>query len=88
MKNFAKAAGMSISAYIKWRVLAADMPKPKSRGKAPIKDFTALGNILGELGQSKIALNLTLLAEAAKSGSLPVTLETEAELLRATAVIL
>lgn len=87
LENFANAAGVSISAYIKWRVFASDTPKPKSHGKAPIKDFTALGNILGELGQSEIAPSLTQLADAAKSGSLPVTMETEAELLKATTAI-
>lgn len=73
LENFINAASTSISAYIKWRMFTSDRPKPKSRGKAPVKDFTALGNTLGELGQSQIAPNLAQLAEAARSGSLPIT---------------
>ncbi|MBL1419300.1 MAG: hypothetical protein COC24_002200 [Alphaproteobacteria bacterium] len=83
LEDFSNAVGMSISAYIKWRVFAPDRPKPKSRCKAPVKDFTALGSILGELGQSQIAPNLAQLAEAAKSGSLPITPETESKLVKA-----
>ena len=83
LESFSTAAGLSVSAYIKWCVFASDKPKPKSRSKTPVKDHEALGSILGELGQSQISSNLAELAEAASSGSLPVTSETETKLLKA-----
>lgn len=83
LENFSNAADMSISGYIKWRVFTPDRPKPKFHRNTPIKDFTALGSILGELGKSQIAPNLAQLAEAAQSGSLPITPEIESKLVKA-----
>lgn len=78
------AAGMSLSAFIRWRLFDPDAPAPKSRGKHPVKDQRALAQLLALLGQSRIANNLNQLAKAANSGSLPVTPETEAALMHAS----
>jgi hypothetical protein len=77
------AIGMTLGAYIKWRVFDPDRPPPRKRGKAPVKDHQALSRILGMLGGSRMASNLNQLAKAANTGSLPVTPETEAALIEA-----
>jgi hypothetical protein len=81
------AAGMSLSAFIRWRLFDPDAPAPKSRGKHPVKDQRALAQLLALLGQSRIANNLNQLAKAVNTGSLPVTPETEAELKQAASDI-
>ena len=78
------AGGMALGAYIRWRLFDPDKPPPKTRGKFPVKDHTELSQLLGLLGQSGIANNINALAGAARSGSLPVTPETEAALRRAS----
>lgn len=74
------AAGMSLGAYIRWRVFDPDRPPPRRRGQFPVKDQQALSRLLAALGQSRIANNLNQLAAAAHMGALPVTAEIEAEL--------
>ena len=81
------AAGMSLGAYIRSRLFVGNLPPRRTRGKFPVKDHTALGKVLGELGRSRLANNLNQLARAANSGSLPVTPDTEAELRRACAEV-
>jgi len=74
------AAGMSLGAYIRWRVFDPNRPPPKSRNKFPVKDHQALSKALAALGQSRIANNLNQLAAAAHIGALPVTPEIEGDL--------
>lgn len=82
--NLEKAAdGMSLSAYIRWKLFDPTSPPPQRRGAFPVKDFRALAQLLAMLGQSRLANNMNQLAKAANSGSLPVTPETEAALLTA-----
>lgn len=71
------AAGMSLAAYIRWRLFDPENPPPKSRGKQPVKDHQALARLLALLGQSRLANNMNQLARSANSGSLPFTPETE-----------
>jgi hypothetical protein len=78
------AAGMSVSAFIRWRLFDPNTPAPKTRGKHPVKDHSALARVLALLGQTRIANNLNQLAKAVNSGSLPVTPETESALRQAT----
>ena len=77
------AAGMSLAAYIRWRLFAPDMPPPRTRGNFPVKDHKALAQLLALLGQSRLANNVNQLARAANTGSLPVTPEIEEALLTA-----
>lgn len=77
------AAGMSVAAYIRWRLFDPDSPAPRTRGKFPVKDHQALTKLLGLLGQSRIANNLNQLAKAANSGSLPLSPDTERALTEA-----
>ncbi|MEE1655697.1 hypothetical protein VB618_05770 [Microvirga sp. CF3062] len=75
-----EAAGKSLGAYIRERLLGDDAAPRKRRGNSPIKDHEALGRVLGALGQSRLSSNLNQLAKAVNTGALPVTPETEAEL--------
>lgn len=83
----ADAAGMSLAAYIHWRLFDPDQPPPRQRGKAPVKDQEAIARVIGLLGQSRIANNLNQLARQANLGTLPVTPDTEAALAEAAADI-
>lgn len=74
------AAGMSIGAYIKYRLFDPDKPPPRARSKAPVRDHALLARLLALLGASRLAANINQLARAANSGSLPVSPETEAML--------
>jgi hypothetical protein len=81
------AAGMSVAAYIRWRLFDPTNPAPRTRSKHPVKDYEALSKLLGLLGQSRLANNVNQLARAANSGSLPLTPETENALAEAAAEI-
>ncbi|WP_288805157.1 plasmid mobilization relaxosome protein MobC [uncultured Novosphingobium sp.] len=83
----ADAAGMSLAAYIHWRLFDPAQPPPRQRGKAPVKDQEAIARVIGMLGQSRIANNLNQLARQANLGTLPVTPDTEAALAEAAADI-
>lgn len=78
---------MSLGEYVRSRVFDETVPARRTRGKHPVKDHEALGRVLGELGRSRLANNLNQLARAVNTGSLPVTPETEAALLKACAEI-
>jgi len=78
-----EAAGKTLGAYIRERLLGEDAAPRKRKGNSPIKDHEALGRVLGALGQSRLSSNLNQLAKAVNTGSLPVTPETEAELRQA-----
>jgi hypothetical protein len=71
------AAGMALGAYIRSRLLDAETVAPRKRGKFPVKDHQALAQLLGLLGQSRLANNVNQLARAANTGSLAVTPDTE-----------
>lgn len=77
------ASGISLSAYIKWRIFDPDKPPPRKRGKAPVKDHKVLAALLAKLGKSRLASNLNQLAKAVHTGSLPVTPDTEKDIKRA-----
>ena len=74
-----EAGNQPLGAYIRSIVLPdTDTPrKVRTRTRQPLKDDQALGSVLGELGKSRLANNLTQLAKAANTGSLPVTPDTE-----------
>lgn len=71
------AAGMSVAAYIRWRLFDPKSPPPKRRATMPIKDHKLLAKLLALLGHSRMANNINQLARAANTGSLPLTPETE-----------
>ena len=78
-----QAGGTPLGAYIRERLLA----EPTRRSRLTTADRQALLQVLGTLGQSRIANNLNQLAKQANLGTLPVTPVTEAELNGAAADI-
>lgn len=81
------AAGMSLAAYVRWRLFDPENPPPRQRGKAPVKDEKALSALLADFGKSRLSSNLNQLARAVNTGSLPVSPDVEAALLHASAEI-
>lgn len=71
------AHGMTLSAYIRACVFASDAAPRKRNNREPVKDDKAIAQLLGLLGQSRIANNLNQLAYAANSGSLLFDDETQ-----------
>ncbi|MCQ0091388.1 hypothetical protein [Roseovarius sp. M141] len=75
------AGGQPLGRYIREQLLGNDAAPRKKRGRYPVKDHEALGRVLGALGSSRLSSNLNQLARASNTGSLPVTPETEAEIM-------
>lgn len=75
-----EAGDIPLGGYIRSVLLDETRPRKRTRFKRPVKDHKALGQVLAELGATRIASNLNQLAKAANSGSLPVTEETEQEI--------
>jgi len=73
----------TLAAHIRDRLFGQDAGLRRKPGNSPIKDFEALGRVLGALGASRLSSNLNQLAKAVNTGSLPVTPETEADLVAA-----
>jgi len=78
-----EAAGAPLGSYIKSKLLDGKVVERKCRKVLTIKDREALAQALALLGRSHLSSNLNQLAHAVNIGVLPVTLETEAELLAA-----
>jgi len=85
LKNL--AGGMSMSAYVRKCLFGKDASPRKVRLRAPVKDSGALAQVLGLLGQTRIANNLNQLAHEAHCGSLLLDDVTEKQLLEACAHI-
>jgi len=67
----AMADGMALSTYIRARALGEELPRRMARSSASVAAKQALAQILGLLGQSRIANNLNQLAYHANIGALP-----------------
>ncbi len=79
--------GMSRSAYIRKCLFGRDTAPRKVRSRVPVKDQEALAQVLGLLGQTRIANNLNQIAYEANCGSLLMDEETENEIKMACAHI-
>ncbi|MDJ0827426.1 MAG: plasmid mobilization relaxosome protein MobC [Rhodobacter sp.] len=66
------ASGVALATFIRAKALSKDLPRRKPRSTASVADKHALAQILGLLGQSRIANNLNQLAYHANIGSLPM----------------
>lgn len=75
----AEAGSKPLGAYIRSRLFDGTEATRK-RVRRPAGDDQALAQVLGALGQSRIANNLNQLAKAANSGSFLLTAEGEASL--------
>ncbi len=73
------AGNRPLGAYIRSKLFSGtEAPRRRrSRTRKPLKDEKALSELLGKLGESRLASNVNQLAKAANSGSLPVTPDTE-----------
>jgi nitroreductase len=78
-----EAAGAPLGAYIKEKVLGSVVVGRKRRKGQAIEDREALAQALALLGRSHFSNNLNQIAHAVNIGTLPVTPETESELLAA-----
>ena len=74
------ADGMALATYVRAKALGEALPRRKPRSRVSIADKQALAQILGLLGQSRIANNLNQLAHHANIGSLAVDEETETQI--------
>jgi hypothetical protein len=82
-----QAGGMSLSAYIKSVVFAADAPKYRKRRKPPVAEQQLLAEVLARLGQTRQANNLNQIAKHLNQGTLIVDPELEEDLKRAVAEV-
>jgi len=74
------AGGLALSTYIRAKALGLNLPRRKPRSSASVVDKQAVAQILGLLGQSRIANNLNQLAYHANVGSLVMEDETIAQI--------
>lgn len=81
------SSGISLSAYIRKCVFGKDTAPRKVRSRVPVEDQQALAQVLGLLGQTRIANNLNQIAYEANCGSLLMDQETEDEIKLACAHI-
>jgi hypothetical protein len=77
----ADAGDIPLGTYIKSRLLGGEVRTRRPR--LSLEDKAALAKLLGLLGRSHIANNLNQLARAVNIGALPLTPETETEILEA-----
>jgi hypothetical protein len=73
------AGGMALSTYLRAAALGQDLPRRRAAGLA-VQDREAIAQLLGLLGQSRIANNLNQLAHQANIGTLPVDEETKTDI--------
>jgi hypothetical protein len=77
-----EAKGLPLGTYIKAKALGGSFPRRRGSGIS-VRDRQSLAKALALLGGSRIANNLNQLAHAANIGTLPITPDTEADLLEA-----
>ncbi|MEM6833831.1 MAG: hypothetical protein AAF562_09435 [Pseudomonadota bacterium] len=84
---------LSLSAYIRLKLFTEPKNQPSKRKalvrkhSAPSAELTVLSQMLGGLGQSRLASNINQIAKAANMGALPVNPGLEQELADACAAI-
>lgn len=74
------AEGISVSAYIRKQLFGDLASLRKTRSRVPVKNQKALAQVLGKLGETRIANNLNQIAYEANCGSLLMDQQTEEEL--------
>ena len=79
----ADRGGKALAAHIREKLFGDEATPRKRPGNSPVKDAEALGRVLGALGASRLSSNLNQLAKAVNTGSLPVSPETESDLVKA-----
>ena len=75
------AAGMTLSAYVRACVFQGEESRRrKRRARRPVQDRRAIAQVLGLLGQTRIANNLNQLAYQANIGALAMDDDAQSEL--------
>lgn len=74
------ADGMALSTYIRALALNENLSKRMRTSMSPVTDQKAIGQVLGLLGQSRIANNLNQLAYQANIGALQIDDEALAQI--------
>ena len=74
------AGDASVSAFVRERLFGGTATPRRRRPRTPVEDQEALAQVLGFLGQSRMASNLNQLAYHANCGSLVMDEETENEI--------
>lgn len=82
------AAGMPLGPFIKSKLFEHELKPRRTRGHAPVKDHVALAQALGLLGQLDLARSLSQIAEASKTGALPLSPEVEKEIVATCAAVM
>lgn len=78
-----RAAGMSLSGYMKECALGKAAKPRKTRSKFPVKDHQALARVLRQLGDAYQLKDFELIADSASDGQLLLSVETDAALRQA-----
>ena len=84
----AKAGKQPLGAYIRDQLLDDQVHRKRRNLRQPSVDDAQFAALLGMLGDSRIASNLNQLAKHANCGTLDVSAEVEAELVKACAAVL
>ncbi|MCQ0987236.1 MobC family plasmid mobilization relaxosome protein [Jiella marina] len=74
------ADGMTLSVYVRAMALGEELNRRKARSPASIADRAAVAEILGLLGESRIANNLNQLAYQANVGTLAIDDESRSKI--------
>lgn len=69
-----------MAAYIKSLIFSEHAPRIATRRRSPVKDATALAEVLACLGATRLSSNINQLAKHANSGSLYFDRETKVQL--------
>lgn len=83
-----RAGKLPLGTFIRDLILGDELLMPRRQMANPVKDHEALARVLAALGQSRIANNLNQLAKAVNIGALPVTDETERDIMAACAAVI
>ena len=75
------ADGIALSVYLRAKALEETLPKRRRLSSSSIEDTQAIAQLLGLLGQSRIANNLNQLAYHANIGSLQIDDETKSQII-------
>lgn len=82
-----RAGRVPLGTFIRHVLLDDTQTMKRRRTSSPRRDDTALARVLAALGQSRLSNNLNQLAKAVNIGALPVTPETESEIVSACAAV-
>lgn len=72
--------GTTVSAYVRQRLFGDDVGRRRRRSRVPVQDQQALAQVIGLLGETRIANNLNQLAYHANTGTLLIDEQTTSQI--------